>query len=189
MGARPGSHPIMNTPHTNTDPSFSTVAAERMASRIPGAGPAEIIAGAGHFLQEEKGEGSLRYFGVALLGALRFVPGVAGFVQPTEGRVLLDGLPLAGPGLLAAFILSFIFNWNEFLFPLIVTGLNARTGKMEEAVALQPCLVGIAYDSVLLIDLDWDIRYELTPDEFKACIPEAATDPIHISLVGKKRIR
>jgi len=39
-------------------------------------------------------------------------------------------LPLAGPGLLAAFILSFIFNWNEFLFPLIVTGLNARTGSV-----------------------------------------------------------
>ena len=41
---------------SDADPIFSTVAAEHMASRIPGAGPAEIVAGAGHFLQEEKGE-------------------------------------------------------------------------------------------------------------------------------------
>jgi haloalkane dehalogenase len=41
---------------SDSDPIFSTVAAEHMASRIPGAGPAEIIADAGHFLQEEKGE-------------------------------------------------------------------------------------------------------------------------------------
>ncbi|TMI81922.1 MAG: ABC transporter permease subunit [Bacillati bacterium ANGP1] len=39
-------------------------------------------------------------------------------------------LPLSGPGMLAAFILSFIFNWNEFLFPLIVTSFNARTGSV-----------------------------------------------------------
>lgn len=39
-------------------------------------------------------------------------------------------LPLSGPGLLAAFILSFIFNWNEFLFPLIVTSFNAKTGSV-----------------------------------------------------------
>lgn len=41
---------------SDSDPIFSTVAAEHMASRIPGCGPAETIAGAGHFLQEEKGE-------------------------------------------------------------------------------------------------------------------------------------
>jgi haloalkane dehalogenase len=41
---------------SDSDPIFSTVAAEHMASRIPGAGPAEFVAGAGHFLQEEKGE-------------------------------------------------------------------------------------------------------------------------------------
>lgn len=43
------------------------------------------------------------------------------------GRIVL---PLSGPGLLAAFILSFIFNWNEFLFPLIVTGFHAKTGSV-----------------------------------------------------------
>ena len=39
-------------------------------------------------------------------------------------------LPLSRTGLLAAFILAFIFNWNEFLFPLIVTSFNAKTGAV-----------------------------------------------------------
>jgi haloalkane dehalogenase len=41
---------------SDSDPIFSPAAAQRLASRIPGARPAEIVAGAGHFLQEEKGE-------------------------------------------------------------------------------------------------------------------------------------
>ncbi|HEY5873530.1 MAG TPA: haloalkane dehalogenase [Gaiellaceae bacterium] len=41
---------------SDSDPIFTPRAAERMADWIPGAGPAETIAGAGHFLQEEKGE-------------------------------------------------------------------------------------------------------------------------------------
>ena len=41
---------------SDSDPIFTPAAAEHLASRIPGAGPAETIAGAGHFLQEERGE-------------------------------------------------------------------------------------------------------------------------------------
>ena len=41
---------------SDSDPIFTPRAAERMAERIPGAGPAEFVRGAGHFLQEQKGE-------------------------------------------------------------------------------------------------------------------------------------
>jgi haloalkane dehalogenase len=40
---------------SDRDPIFSPRAAERIAAHIPGAGEAEIVAGAGHFLQEDQG--------------------------------------------------------------------------------------------------------------------------------------
>ena len=40
----------------DSDPVFSPAHAERMAALIPGAGPAELVPGAGHFLQEDRGE-------------------------------------------------------------------------------------------------------------------------------------
>jgi haloalkane dehalogenase len=41
---------------SDSDPIFSPRAGQRLAERIPGAEPAETIEGAGHFLQEDKGE-------------------------------------------------------------------------------------------------------------------------------------
>jgi haloalkane dehalogenase len=41
---------------SDSDPIFSPRVGERLAQRIPGAEPAETITGAGHFLQEDKGE-------------------------------------------------------------------------------------------------------------------------------------
>jgi len=36
-------------------------------------------------------------------------------------------LPLTAPGLIASAIISFIFSWNEFLFALILTNIDAKT--------------------------------------------------------------
>jgi haloalkane dehalogenase len=41
---------------SDSDPIFSPRHGERLAERIPGAEPAQTITGAGHFLQEDKGE-------------------------------------------------------------------------------------------------------------------------------------
>lgn len=38
--------------------------------------------------------------------------------------------PLATPGLVSAAILSFIFCWNDFLLPLVMTSTHARTGTV-----------------------------------------------------------
>ena len=41
---------------SDSDPVFPLRAGERLAERIPGAGPFVPIEGASHFLQEDKGE-------------------------------------------------------------------------------------------------------------------------------------
>jgi haloalkane dehalogenase len=41
---------------SDSDPIFSPRVGERFAALLPGAGPAETLAGAGHFLQEDRGE-------------------------------------------------------------------------------------------------------------------------------------
>ena len=62
----------------------------------------------------------------------------ASIPRELEESALIDGaswfrafwsitLPLAVPGLVAAFILCFIFTWNEFLFALILTFQKAGT--------------------------------------------------------------
>ena len=37
------------------------------------------------------------------------------------------GIPLAAPGLVATAIFCFIFSWNEFLFALVLTGVQTQT--------------------------------------------------------------
>lgn len=39
----------------------------------------------------------------------------------------LVGVPLAAPGLVATAIFCFIFSWNEFLFALVLTGVQTKT--------------------------------------------------------------
>lgn len=45
----------------------------------------------------------------------------------TYGVFYRIALPLTRPGVAAAGILSFIFAWNQFLFPLVLAGNNTRT--------------------------------------------------------------
>ncbi|MBA3415338.1 MAG: carbohydrate ABC transporter permease [Chloroflexia bacterium] len=61
-----------------------------------------------------------------------------GIPRELEEAALVDGsgrwgafarivLPLALPGLLAAGVFAFVLGWNEFLFALVLTGIEAKT--------------------------------------------------------------
>jgi multiple sugar transport system permease protein len=43
------------------------------------------------------------------------------------GVFLRIALPLTKPGIVAASVLAFIFSWNNFLFSLVLAGVNTRT--------------------------------------------------------------
>jgi multiple sugar transport system permease protein len=88
--------------------------------------------------------------GLILIFAALQIPLVLWIMQASLGTIpremvesaVLDGaslpvvtvfviLPLASPGLVSAGILSFIFCWNDFLLPLVMTSTQARTGTVE----------------------------------------------------------
>ena len=52
------------------------------------------------------------------------------------GTFFRIALPLAAPGLVAVFVLSFIFSWNEFTFPLVLGFNKAMTLPVSIAGAL-----------------------------------------------------
>lgn len=66
------------------------------------------------------------------------------FVEIPKGireSALLDGcnpvkyffwiaIPLAGPGLVACAVLTFVLTWNEFLFAMVLTSINAKTAPV-----------------------------------------------------------
>ena len=55
-------------------------------------------------------------------------------------------LPIALPGLVAAFILSIVLCWNEYFFAALLTGTNART--LPVMVASQTGSQGISWWSM-----------------------------------------
>ncbi|MBM3635809.1 MAG: carbohydrate ABC transporter permease [Alphaproteobacteria bacterium] len=55
-------------------------------------------------------------------------------------------LPIALPGLVAAFILSFVLCWNEYFFAALLTGIDART--LPVMVASQTGSQGISWWSM-----------------------------------------
>jgi multiple sugar transport system permease protein len=59
------------------------------------------------------------------------------------GAFLRIVVPLAGPGMVAAFILSVILSWNEYFFATVLTSLNAVT--MPVLIATQVSSQGIKW--------------------------------------------
>ncbi|MCC6312393.1 MAG: carbohydrate ABC transporter permease, partial [Thermomicrobiales bacterium] len=59
------------------------------------------------------------------------------------GAFLRIALPIAGPGMVASFILVVIFCWNEYLFAAILTSKSAYT--LPQLIATQVSSQGVKY--------------------------------------------
>ena len=73
---------------SDSDPIFSPRDAEQLAALIPGAGPAEVVDGAGHFLQEDAGERIADRIAAFLLSS----PAQGGFEPSLENLLVRNGV-------------------------------------------------------------------------------------------------
>jgi multiple sugar transport system permease protein len=58
-------------------------------------------------------------------------------------------LPMAAPGISAAFIIAFLFSWNELLFGIILTGGTQNQTLSPALLAISP-LTATGYSGIAL---------------------------------------
>ena len=75
-------------------------------------------------------------------------------------------LPLTAPGSPAAAIICFIFSWNEFLFALILTGIDAKTLPVTAAGFVTDRMVlwgNLCAAAVIILPAGHDLRAASPP--------------------------
>lgn len=74
-------------------------------------------------------------------------------------------LPVVAPGLAGTFIVTFLFGWNNFLFPLVFTSSQARTVPLaltqyigEYVISWGPIMAGVVLLSAPLVLISFALR-------------------------------
>jgi multiple sugar transport system permease protein len=105
----------------------------------------------------------LRSFFEAIPVELEHAAALDGYRRARRLRLIV--FPLAGPGLAAAFLLSFFFAWNDFLFalmltfnkaqtlPLFITSLNAQSQPLWAQISVAG-LIALIPPAVVTVILD-----------------------------------